>query len=112
MNMAKKSLVKKAPKETSTSTPESVVAFDAKDLARKAVLEQAEKQHHVGGFVSVEFDDDNRVATYLFESNLPGYKGWRWCVTRCITCTRLDSLSRSHPTWRCWRRRHCSKFIR
>ncbi len=81
MHMAKKSLVKKAPKQTSTSTPASVVAFDAKDLARKAVLEQAEKQHHVGGFVSVEFDDDNRVATYLFESNLPGYKGWRWCVT-------------------------------
>jgi hypothetical protein len=29
----------------------------------------------------VEIDDDGRVETYLFEANLAGYKGWRWCVT-------------------------------
>jgi hypothetical protein len=86
--MAKKSLLskkEKAPKKdaaqketTSTST---AVAFDAKDLARNAALDVAEKKDQVGGFVSVDFDDDNRVATYLFEANLAGYKGWRWCIT-------------------------------
>ena len=86
--MAKKSLIskkEKAPKKdaaqketTSTST---IVAFDAKDLARNAALDVAEKRDQVGGFVSVDFDDDNRVATYLFEANLAGYKGWRWCIT-------------------------------
>jgi len=86
--MAKKSLIskkEKAPKKdaaqketTSTST---AVAFDAKDLARNAALDVAEKKDQVGGFVSVDFDDDNRVATYLFEANLAGYKGWRWCIT-------------------------------
>jgi len=86
--MAKKSLLskkEKAPKKdaaqketTSTST---AAAFDAKDLARNAALDVAEKKDQVGGFVSVDFDDDNRVATYLFEANLAGYKGWRWCIT-------------------------------
>ena len=78
MHMAKKSLAKKAPKNESVK---AAVAFDAKDLARAALLENAEKREHVGSFISVEFDDDNRVATYLFESHLNGYKGWRWCVT-------------------------------
>ena len=59
----------------------TAVAFDAQDLARNAALDQAEKKDQVGGFVSVDFDDDNRVATYLFEANLAGYKGWRWCIT-------------------------------
>ena len=68
---------------TSTST---VVAFDAKDLACNAALDVAEKRDQVGGFVSVDFDDDNRVATYLFEANLAGYKGWRW--RHCSKCTR------------------------
>jgi hypothetical protein len=58
-----------------------LLAFDAKDLARNAALDVAEKKDQVGGFVSVDFDDDNRVATYLFEANLAGYKGWRWCIT-------------------------------
>jgi hypothetical protein len=91
--MAKKSLLskkdspkKESPKKEKASAKESTststaVAFDAKDLARNAALEQAEKRDQVGGFVSVEFDDDNRVATYLFEANLAGYKGWRWCIT-------------------------------
>jgi hypothetical protein len=59
----------------------TTAAFDAQDLARNAALDQAEKKDQVGGFVSVDFDDDNRVATYLFEANLAGYKGWRWCIT-------------------------------
>ena len=86
--MAKKSLVskkEKAPKKEAAQkeapAKSTVVAFDAKDLARNAALEQAEKRDQVGGFVSVDFDDDNRVATYLFEANLAGYKGWRWCIT-------------------------------
>jgi hypothetical protein len=35
----------------------TVVAFDAKDLARNAALDVAEKKDQVGGFVSVDFDD-------------------------------------------------------
>jgi hypothetical protein len=86
--MAKKSLLskkEKAPKQEAaqkeSTSKSSVVAFDAKDLARNAALDQAEKRDQVGGFVSVDFDDENRVATYLFEANLSGYKGWRWCIT-------------------------------
>jgi hypothetical protein len=75
--MAKKSLTPKKESPSKSST----VAFDAKDLARNAALEQAEKKDQVGGFVSVDFDDENRVATYLFEAKLSGYKGWRWCIT-------------------------------
>ena len=80
--MAKKSLTpkKESPKKEKTSTS-TAVAFDAKDLARNAALEVAEQRDQVGGFVSVDFDDDNRVATYLFEAKLSGYRGWRWCIT-------------------------------
>ena len=55
--------------------------FDALDLARKAALEDAEKPSQVGEYISVEYADEDRVASYLFEADLPGYKGWRWCVT-------------------------------
>ena len=80
--MAKKSLAKKAPKETSKKAASNAPApFDAKNLAHTAIFEHAEKRDHVGSFISVEFDDENRVATYLFNANLAGYKGWRWCVT-------------------------------
>ena len=50
-------------------------------MVRASLLLEAEKSEHVGDFLSVEFDDEDRVATYLFDANLPGYKGWRWCVT-------------------------------
>ena len=80
--MAKKSLTpkKESPKKEKASTS-TAVAFDAKDLARNAALEVAEQRDQVGGFVSVDFDDENRVATYLFEAKLSGYRGWRWCIT-------------------------------
>ena len=65
-------------KKSSKSTS---VPFDATDLVHAALLLEAEKSEHVGQYISVEFDDENRVATYLFEANLPGYKGWRWCAT-------------------------------
>ena len=66
--------------------------FDALDLARSAALEDAEKPTYVGEFLSVEYADENRVASYLFEAQLPGYKGWRWCVT----VAKVDA--KSEPT--------------
>ena len=55
--------------------------FKAVDLARAAALEDAGPTGAklVGDFVSVETDE--RIATYLFESFVPGYTGWRWAVT-------------------------------
>ena len=55
--------------------------FDAELVARNAALAEAEFATQVGDFVSVDFDDENRVASYLFEADIQGYKGWRWCVT-------------------------------
>ena len=62
--------------------------FDAEDLARSAALGDAEKPSQVGNFISVEFDDENRVASYLFDAAIQGYKGWRWCVT----VAKVDAL--------------------
>lgn len=58
-----------------------VQTFDALDLARSAVLEDAGDPQLVGEYVSVDFDDEGRIASYLFEALLPAYKGWRWVVT-------------------------------
>jgi hypothetical protein len=55
--------------------------FDAQEIARSAALADAEKASQVGNFISVEFDDENRVASYLFDADIQGYKGWRWCIT-------------------------------
>ena len=60
--------------------------FDAQSVARDAALLEAELATQVGDFVSVDFDDDNRVATYLFVADIAGYRGWRWC----ITVTKVD----------------------
>jgi len=54
------------------------------ELARSAAVVDAGNPELVGADVSVEIDDDGRVETYLFEANLAGYKGWRWCVTIAI----------------------------
>jgi len=51
------------------------------ELARSAAIADAGNPEFVGADVSVELDDDARLETYLFEANLAGYKGWRWCVT-------------------------------
>ena len=56
-------------------------SFDAQNIARDAALADAEFASQVGAFVSVEYADENRVASYLFEAEIAGYKGWRWCVT-------------------------------
>lgn len=60
--------------------------FNAVELARQAALEDAGDPKFVGAFVESEFaqvgdETDNRIATYLFESSVPGYVGWRWAVT-------------------------------
>ena len=53
----------------------------AKDLANSAALEEAGDKARVGNYLSVEFDEEDRIANYLFEANLPGYLGWRWSVS-------------------------------
>ena len=55
--------------------------WDARDLAHAAAIEDAGDAKLVGEFVTVDFDDEDRIATYLFEANLSGYRGWRWAVT-------------------------------
>ena len=55
--------------------------WDARELALAAAVEDACDVKLVGEFVTVDFDDENRIATYLFEANLSGYLGWRWAVT-------------------------------
>ena len=54
---------------------------DAQSVARDAALAEAEFATQVGDFISVDFDDDNRLATYLFVAEIAGYRGWRWCIT-------------------------------
>jgi Protein of unknown function (DUF3027) len=55
--------------------------FDAESFARDAALAEAEFATQVGDFISVEYDDENRIATYLFAAEISGYKGWRWGIT-------------------------------
>ena len=55
--------------------------WDARELALAAAIEDAGDAKLVGDFVTVDFDDEDRIATYLFEANLTGYRGWRWAVT-------------------------------
>ena len=74
--MAKKSLIK-----TPKGAAKNLAPFDATDLARTAIIDELHGASEIGAFISVEFDDEDRVATYLFEAKLAGYKGWRWCVT-------------------------------
>ena len=54
--------------------------FEATQLARSAAIEDSRDPTFVGDLVSIDQEDD-RIATYLFESSLPGYSGWRWAVT-------------------------------
>jgi hypothetical protein len=68
---------------------DSTLLFDAFELAREALLADAGDTKLVGEYISVDFDEENRMASYLFEAFLPGYKGWRWVVT----ITKVDSES-------------------
>lgn len=69
-------------KKSSKASKASKVApaFDALDLARSAVLADAQDPTLVGEYLSVDFDDDGRMASYLFEAFKSGYNGWRWAV--------------------------------
>jgi hypothetical protein len=55
--------------------------FQAEALARTAAVEDAANEKFVGTLVSIDIDEEERLATYLFEAALPGYAGWRWGVT-------------------------------
>ena len=54
--------------------------FSALEIARNAAIEDSGNSKFVGELVSID-QEDERIATYLFESSLPGYHGWRWAVT-------------------------------
>lgn len=54
--------------------------FNALEMARSAAIEDSHDPKFVGALVSID-QEDERIATYLFESALPGYSGWRWAVT-------------------------------
>ena len=50
------------------------------ELARSAALEESQDPNRVGDLVDVDTSDEV-ITTVSFESNLPGYVGWRWVVT-------------------------------
>jgi hypothetical protein len=54
--------------------------FNALELARDAATLDSGDPKFVGELVSID-QEDARIATYLFESFLSGYSGWRWAVT-------------------------------
>ena len=54
--------------------------FNALEIARQAAIEDSGDAKFVGDLFSID-QEDERIATYLFESALPGYSGWRWAVT-------------------------------
>ena len=54
--------------------------FDAAQLARDAAIADAVDKARVGELIAIEYEQEE-IATYLFESKLPGYRGWRWAVT-------------------------------
>jgi hypothetical protein len=70
--------------------------FGASDVARSAAIENAGKTELVGSLIDIENTADQEhgdIATYLFESLLPGYKGWRWAVTLSRTDGDLPTVS-------------------
>ncbi|MGH4014424.1 MAG: DUF3027 domain-containing protein [Pseudonocardiaceae bacterium] len=62
--------------ETSALSPELA---EAVDLARQAAQQEA-GDSPVGPQVGTEPEEGGAV-THLFETTLPGYRGWRWAVT-------------------------------
>ena len=59
----------------------TVDKFEAAELARSAALTDAVDEKFVGQLTSIDYDDEDRLATYQFEAFMPGYVGWRWGVT-------------------------------
>ena len=58
--------------------PDAFLA-SAVDAARSALLETV-RADEVGEHVAAKSEGE-RVVTHLFESRLPGYRGWHWFVT-------------------------------
>src|SRR3954468_9735732 len=52
---------------------------DAVEFARAAVLDETPEEQ-IGTHVGVT-REDAVTASHLFEAQVPGYGGWRWCVT-------------------------------
>jgi hypothetical protein len=67
-----------AAEPPSTAAPDPELAA-AVEVARAAAIEEAGGEP-IGAHVGVEREDGG-AATHLFETNLPGYRGWRWAVT-------------------------------
>jgi hypothetical protein len=79
-------------KKSNKSVVKTAEPFDARDLARDALLADSPDPQSVGEYVSVDFDGafpDGRMASYMFEAILPAYKGWRWVVT----VVKVDEVS-------------------
>lgn len=54
--------------------------MNLEQLARDAAVE-ASSAHAVGDFLEVVDEAEPNVVTYLFDSKLKGYVGWRWSVS-------------------------------
>jgi hypothetical protein len=64
--------------------------FGAEKIARSAAIEDAGNEKLVGSLIDIESEQES-LATYLFESFLSGYRGWRWAVT-------VSRLNNEEPT--------------
>ncbi len=98
---------------TRTARPDAA-CVSAIDVARAAAVELV-GESVVGDHLGVEADGE-RLVTHLFDSQLPGYRGWRWAVTvtrvsrgRVITVDEVVHLPGSQallaPPWVPWAER-------
>ena len=94
-----------------TTTKDAVLA-SAKDLARAAAEEVAERADLVGEHLGVVVEGE-RLVSHRFASTAPGYRGWHWSVTvarvprgRVATVCEVDLLPGSDailaPEWLPW----------
>ena len=59
------------------------------NLAKSALLAETPAAQ-IGNFIEAIHDEDF-VTSYLFESNLKGYHGWRWSVTMTQTSAKAEA---------------------
>ncbi|VVJ15143.1 Uncharacterised protein [Amycolatopsis camponoti] len=87
---------------------------DAVEFARAAVLDETPEEQ-IGTHVGVS-REDAVTASHLFEAQVPGYRGWRWCVTVAlagddepVTVSEVVLVpgpeARIAPAWVPWERR-------
>ncbi|WP_410618375.1 DUF3027 domain-containing protein [Amycolatopsis sp. cmx-8-4] len=87
---------------------------DAVEFARVAVLAEAPEEQ-IGAHVGAG-REDAVSASHLFEAQVPGYRGWRWCVTIAlagddepVTVSEVVLVpgpeARIAPAWVPWERR-------